>query len=487
MSRRKPRPRKVTQGSVVLRVNGSLRVFVDAGIDPVSGKRHRLYETIPAGEPDKEAKADAARVRLIDQVNERRNPKTEATVRQLIERYLDQHTGAASTVANYRRDFRKHIEPFLGAKPVAEVDADVLDSLYRELRRCSEHCRGRYVEHRTDTEHVCDGRCGPHRCRPLGASGIRQVHFILSGACRKAVKWKWVSENPVQDAEPPPMKPPTPAPPTAEEAAKLVNEAIVADLDWATMVWLAMTTGIRRHELCALRWSDVRSEDEHVSVWIRRGISKDEQGIWAEQDTKTHQQRLVTLDAETVQVLRRHRQRYEESVTSLDAEPSADAFLFSPKIDYSAFLTPSAVTQRFGRLADRLGIVTTIHKLRHYSATELIKAGVDINTVAGRLGHGGGGATTLRVYTAFVSEADQRAAGKLMTRLPASNWEAADPVERAKTDPRKPFERIAAALRARHVPTWSRVAEREGSSGPIRRVRRDKPPSHEAARGLGRG
>jgi len=81
------------------------------------------------------------------------------------------------------------------------------------------------------------------------------------------------------------------------------------------------------------------------------------------------------------------------------------------------------VSQRYSRLAQRLGIKTTIHKLRHYSATELISAGVDVRTVAGRLGHGGGGTTTLRVYAAWVSEADQRAA-------------------------RNPYEVVAAALRS---------------------------------------
>ena len=59
-----------------------------------------------------------------------------------------------------------------------------------------------------------------------------------------------------------------------------------------------------------------------------------------------------------------------------------------------------------------------MHALRHYSATELIAAGVDVRTVAGRLGHGGGGATTLRVYAAWLSESDQRAAAALSRRLP---------------------------------------------------------------------
>ena len=43
-------------------------------------------------------------------------------------------------------------------------------------------------------------------------------------------------------------------------------------------------------------------------------------------------------------------------------------------------------------------------------------AGVDIRTVAGRFGHSGGGSTTLRTYTAFVHEADQRAATALASR-----------------------------------------------------------------------
>jgi len=80
-------------------------------------------------------------------------------------------------------------------------------------------------------------------------------------------------------------------------------------------------------------------------------------------------------------------------------------------------LLPDTATQRYERMADRLGIRTTLHKLRHYSATELIAAGVDVRTIAGRLGHGGGGTTTLKVYAAFVNEADQRAAAALAQRL----------------------------------------------------------------------
>ncbi|WP_246076278.1 tyrosine-type recombinase/integrase [Amycolatopsis cihanbeyliensis] len=68
-------------------------------------------------------------------------------------------------------------------------------------------------------------------------------------------------------------------------------------------------------------------------------------------------------------------------------------------------------------MATRLGIDTHLHTLRHYSATELLSAGIDLRTVAGRLGHGGGGATTLRVYAAWVAASDRKAAKILGSRL----------------------------------------------------------------------
>jgi integrase len=64
-----------------------------------------------------------------------------------------------------------------------------------------------------------------------------------------------------------------------------------------------------------------------------------------------------------------------------------------------------------------LGIDSHLHTLRHYSATELISSGVDIRTVVGRLGHGGGGTTTLRVYAAWVAESDKRAGGILASKM----------------------------------------------------------------------
>lgn len=67
------------------------------------------------------------------------------------------------------------------------------------------------------------------------------------------------------------------------------------------------------------------------------------------------------------------------------------------------------MTHRYRRYARRVGITSSLKELRHYSATELLHAGVDLNTVAGRLGHAEG-STTLKFYAQFTRPADQHAA-----------------------------------------------------------------------------
>jgi integrase len=207
--------------------------------------------------PTAKRTAEATRKRLLNEVAERRSPRTKATVDQLLERYLDQFDGAPNTLTLYRGYVRNHISPFLGHLKVGQVDADILDSFYAELRRCRKHCSGRrQTEHRTPCPHDCDQRCRPHACRPLGRTTVRHMHFILSGAFKKAVRWRWISVSPIGQAEPPAAPTPNPEPPTPDEAARILNEAW-RDPAWSGMLWVAMTTGARRGELCAIRRSSL--------------------------------------------------------------------------------------------------------------------------------------------------------------------------------------------------------------------------------------
>ncbi|MBO0876159.1 MAG: site-specific integrase [Pseudonocardia sp.] len=194
----------------------------------------------------------------------------------------------------------------------------------------------------------------------------------------------------------------------------ILNEAW-KDPDWGVFILLSMTTGARRGEVCGVRWPHLDLDASVVR--LHRSIAQIAGDVW-EKDTKTHQQRRVTLDPEITDILRAHRTRCEQRASDLGTRIRRDGFVFSPAPDCSIQIKPNTMTQRYGRLAARLGIDTHLNCLRHYSATELIAAGVDIRTVAGRLGHSGGGSTTLRAYTAFQLEAEQRASSALAARRP---------------------------------------------------------------------
>ena len=128
--------------------------------------------------------------------------------------------------------------------------------------------------------------------------------------------------------------------------------------------------------------------------------------------------RRISLDEATVEILDAHRTRYGDRCTGIGAVLDDGAFIFSYSPDNRLPCSPSAITHRYARMTANLGLKTHLHTLRHYSATELLAGGVDLRTVAGRLGHGGGGSTTLKVYAAWVAAADKKAANLIASGLP---------------------------------------------------------------------
>ena len=154
----------------------------------------------------------------------------------------------------------------------------MLETFYAELRRCRIRCNGRStVAHRLVGEHTCDvAGCAPHVCKPMAASTVRQVHAVISGALSAAVRWDWIAANPARGAPRPRQTPPQPDPPSPADAARIVDGAFATDDDWGTLVWLVMTTGMRRGEVCALRWSrvdlDVGVVDVRRSYRLRHGV-----------------------------------------------------------------------------------------------------------------------------------------------------------------------------------------------------------------------
>ena len=113
-----------------------------AGQNPVTKQRHYLREVVPAG-PKSAAQAEKVRTRLLSEVDDQRNARTNATVDQLLDRYLDVLKIEDTTRAGYERLIRLHIRPVLGALPIGRINGETVDAFYASLRACRARCGAR--------------------------------------------------------------------------------------------------------------------------------------------------------------------------------------------------------------------------------------------------------------------------------------------------------------------------------------------------------
>ena len=423
-----PPVRRGAQGSVTRLPSGSLRVKVYAGLHRVTGRPRYIGETIADGPLQREQAEEACR-RLLSRVRRGRLLHSHAPVDDLLNRHLAMAHGSEHTRQSQTQMAAKHLRPFIGTLPLRSVTPEKLEHLYAELLRCREHCPPQPA--------------AGHMCRPLHPTTVRKLHYVVSAAFRRAVRWDWLDHSPTPDVELPSQPPPQPQPPSPVEAAQILNEAWKHP-DLGPIVWLAMATGARRGELCALRWRHLDLTQDVLVV--QAGIAQVNGEVW-ETDTKLHQRCHVALDPVTIAVLTNYHRDREQRAAAVGVTLPADGFVFSPRVDGRTPRPPQALTSQYSRMVDRLGIRTTIHKLRHYSATELIRAGVDLRTVAGRLGHAEGG-TTLAFYVAWVREADQRACRILMRRLPMPDPSPSGLPIADSPRPRSPCQVIADGLRS---------------------------------------
>jgi integrase len=417
----------VTKGHIEQLPSGSYRVHVYAGTDPVTGKPRRLKRTVKT-----EAKAVQELARLLRAAEAGRAPDDSATLGLVLDRYLEVADLGVSTRLTHESYIRRIIRPVLGDVRLRNLGPDTLDTLYAHLKRCSRLCGrlpktehhsagkhdcdercGPLRDHRTVRPHTCDERCRLHQCTPLASGSIVKVHAIISAALNLAVRYDWIDRNPAERATLPRQRKHQPDPPSPKEAARLLNEVWQADEEFGLYLWAAMTTGARRGELLALRENRFDFEAQEIE-FTKNYLVKRGQRI--EKDTKTGEGRRVSLDPLTCELFAEHFRRRRAALAAVGVMVPSDAFVFSPDSAGSRPWNPDTMTHRYERYAARVGISSSLKELRHYSATQLLSNGVDLRTVAGRLGHAEG-STTLRFYAQFARPADQAAASLLSGQL----------------------------------------------------------------------
>ena len=98
-----------SQGHIEERSNGSFRVLVYAGRDPLTGKDRRLRKTCSTY-----AEAQVELVRLQGEVHAQRHPRSDVTVAEILDQWLEVTSHQATTRDRYDDLIRLYLAPTFG-------------------------------------------------------------------------------------------------------------------------------------------------------------------------------------------------------------------------------------------------------------------------------------------------------------------------------------------------------------------------------------
>jgi integrase len=258
---------------------------------------------------------------------------------------------------------------------------------------------------------------------PLSARSLHNVHTVLRGSLEHAVRLELRPRNPAEKVTPPAGNPADdhePAHWTADQVAAFldrVDEMTVSGLSLTekrtrrngttykyrrelapdpmqrALWYLAATTGMRRGEVCGLRWEDVDLDAGELAVKSSHVMVG---GKVVESAPKTKRgRRVIALDPATIDVLRawRRQQRRERLRYGLAWEDEGDHLLthavyFTKPPRHGVPVRPDWVTMAFRRLVDGSGLPDlNLHGLRHSWATAAYDAGEPLRAVSDHLGH----------------------------------------------------------------------------------------------------
>jgi integrase len=302
----------------------------------------------------------------------RKNPTLADFLAQSFLPAIDAHPKLKPSSKSHYRSYAKHLVGGLGDVRLRDLAGDHFTLLYGQLR-----------------------------AQGLSETSVRHVHVTAHRALKDACRWRLLSYNPVDDADAPAQALANPRAWTPEQVARFLD--VAAEDRWRALWRVAATTGMRRGELTALRWSDL----DGAELVVRRNRVVVEHDV-IEGTPKNDRARRIALDPVTLEALKRWRlQQAEERMVIGPYWPGEDyCFTWAD----GTVVHPDVVSRTFRRLVATAKLPPlSLHNLRHAWATSALRAGVDIKVVSGRLGHSST-RVTHDIYTATVPSMDAAAA-----------------------------------------------------------------------------
>lgn len=294
--------KEVNHMSGQIHIKGSLHVedgtyIVRARVpDPVTGKvRQRSKSTKLKEKGNNKRRAEQAMREILAEWEAEANRIPVATTPLFsvyVQKYLDRvaTTVRGNTLDAYRVYANKHILPALGNVPVGEITRQVVQSFYDSL--------------------ITKG---------LKTNSVQKIAVVASGAAHLAVLDGVIPRNVFKDSdiELPKAEKFHGEVYTLEECLRLLGILREKGGAMQCAVILAIYYGLRREEVCGLRWCDI--DFEKNEMYIRNVVTQYGGNVYRDMPPKTKKsRRTISLVPETIPYLKQLKQEQIDKGFTLD-------------------------------------------------------------------------------------------------------------------------------------------------------------------------
>ncbi len=372
-------------GHIRQRSEASFEVRYKLSPDPATGKRRT--ETITVRGTRKDAEKELRKIlRALDVGDyvEHHNK----TVREYMAQWLEIVRGQVSprTHERYGEIVNGYICPELGNHKLSKLTPIVIQNTYILWENGGRR----------------DGKKGG-----LSPRSRLHIHRILKSALKTAVQYQLLVKNPADALKAPKVDRTKMAILTASESAKLLEISKSANLYMSSLI--ALTTGMRRGEIVALRWKNVDLDKSLIRVV--ESVEQTKKAIRFK-PPKNGKTRVITLPSFAVDELSQLKTKQAEELLRLGIRQDGESFVCGRQD--GGVLQPNTLTFYFASFIKSLKDFPKIkfHDLRHTHATQLLMSGIHPKVASERLGHSSI-SITLDIYSHVLENMQNDAAAKL--------------------------------------------------------------------------
>lgn len=347
---------------------------ITTGRDPGTGKQVQRSFT---GKTQKEVREKLQAAAVAVTTGTYIEP-SKLTVGQWLDIWSAEYLGNVkpNTVRIYKNNIKKHIKPYIGAIRLTDLHPHTVQTVINGLDE-------------------------------LSAASIRLVYKVLHMALEKAVELEYLPRNPARRCVLPKLEQEEIHPLTDEQATALLKAARGGPMEYLLAV--ALFAGLRLSEILGLTWDVV----ENKTITINKQLSRPDMrqaGIFI--TPKNGKSRTIAPAPSVLSILKAQKRRQIEM--RLKAGPlwnNSENLVFT--LEDGSPLDQWRVEKAFKNVLETAGLEgIRFHDLRHTYAVNAIRAGDDIKTIQGNLGHASA-AFTLDRYGHFTERMKQDSAARM--------------------------------------------------------------------------